>query len=130
MQTIGDYLRREREARKISLSEVSQWTKVSRHYLEWLEKDEYEKIPQGPYLKGYISSYAAYIGINTQEALKRYDSSQQDRTRAEELTYEIPKDKNKNRLNGILENKRGWFLSSFAICFIKFKKLLMLLQII
>ncbi len=130
MQTIGDYLKSEREARNISLSEVSHWTKVSEYYLDWLEKDDYEKIPEGPYIKGYISSYAAYIGISTDEALKRFDSSQRDRNKTNEMLCEISEDKKRQRMNGILKTKRAWSLSGFTICFLKIKKLLMLLQII
>ncbi len=124
MQTIAHYLKSEREARDISLGEVSRWTKVSKHYLDWLEKDDYEKIPEGPYIKGYISSYAAYIGISTDEALKRFDSSQGDRNITNEMPYEISEDKKRQRMNGILKTKRAWSLSGFTICFLKIKKLL------
>ncbi len=105
MQTIGDFLRSEREAKKISLSEVSNWTKVSEQYLDCLEKGDYEKIPQGPYLKGYISSYATYIGISKDEALKHFESSQQDRIDSEEIPSEIPKRKNRQWLNEIFKRK-------------------------
>jgi cytoskeleton protein RodZ len=107
MRTIGNFLRSEREAKKISLSEVSNWTKVSEQYLDSLEKGDYEKIPQGPYLRGYISSYAAYIGINKDEALKRYESSQLDRIKSEEITSGIPKKKNRQWLNEIFKRKIG-----------------------
>ena len=56
MQTLGDYLKKGREARNISLSDVSDLTKISKIYLECLEKDEYTKIPGKPYVKGYIST--------------------------------------------------------------------------
>lgn len=107
MQTIGDFLRSEREARKISLSEVSNWTKVSEQYLDCLEKGDYEKIPQGPYLRGYISSYAAYIGINKDEVLKRYEASQPDWIESEKIPSEIPTKKNRQWLNEIFKRKIG-----------------------
>ncbi len=105
MQTIGDFLRSEREAKKISLSEVSNWTKVSEQYLDCLEKGDYEKIPQGPYLRGYLSSYAAFIGINKDEVLQRYELSQLDRIKSEEIISEIPKKKNRQWLNEIFKRK-------------------------
>jgi len=74
MQTVGDYLKKEREARNISLREVARLTKISEFYLDYLEKDDYERLPQGPYIKGYISSYVRLIGGNTDEALRLYDS--------------------------------------------------------
>ena len=45
MQTIGNYLKSGREARNIPLSEVARSTKISKWYLDCLEKDEFDKIP-------------------------------------------------------------------------------------
>ena len=52
MQSFGDYLKKEREARNISLREVAHSTKISEWYLKYLEKDAYDKIPAGPYIRG------------------------------------------------------------------------------
>ncbi|MEN8806836.1 MAG: DUF2914 domain-containing protein [Desulfobacterales bacterium] len=83
MQTVGNYLRQEREAKNISLGEVAQLTKISEFYLDFLEKDDYEKLPQGPYIKGYISSYARLIGSNADEAIKLYNSLQEQMSQIE-----------------------------------------------
>ncbi len=83
MQTVGNYLRQEREAKNISLGEVAQLTKISEFYLDFLEKDDYEKLPQGPYIKGYISSYARLIGSNADEAIKLYNSLQEQMNQIE-----------------------------------------------
>jgi cytoskeletal protein RodZ len=95
METVGDYLKKEREAKNISLREVSRLTKISEFYLDFLEKDDYEKLPQGPYIKGYISSYARLIGGNADEALKLYASVQKQRDDADELSPKKPKDDGK-----------------------------------
>jgi hypothetical protein len=95
METVGDYLKKEREAKNISLRKVSRLTKISEHYLEYLEKDDYEKLPQGPYITGYISSYARLIGGNADEALKLYASRQKQTGDAEELSPKKSKDNGK-----------------------------------
>lgn len=74
METVGVYLKKEREAKAISLGEVARLTKISKFYLDFIEKDEFEKLPQGPYIKGYISSYSEQIGSDVDEALKLYDA--------------------------------------------------------
>lgn len=74
METVGVYLKKEREAKAISLGEVARLTKISKFYLDYIEKDEFEKLPQGPYIKGYISSYSEQIGSDVDEALKLYDA--------------------------------------------------------
>jgi len=86
METVGAYLKKEREAKNISLRKVSNLTKISEFYLDCLEKGDYEKLPQGPYIKGYISSYAELIGGNADEALKLYTSTQKQRVDVDELS--------------------------------------------
>ena len=93
METVGVYLKNERETKNISLREVSRLTKISEFYLDYIEKDDYEKLPQGPYIKGYISSYSRFIGGDVDEALKLYDSLNRKRNQTEEIQPEIPKDK-------------------------------------
>ena len=95
METVGDYLKKEREAKNISLRKVSRLTKISEHYLEYLEKDDYEKLPQGPYITGYISSYARLIGGNADEALKLYTSRREKTDDAEEFSPKKSKDNGK-----------------------------------
>ena len=73
MQSFGDYLKRQREDRNVSLREIASLTNITERYLDFIEKDDYAKIPEGPYLRGYISSYAKSIGINANEALDRFD---------------------------------------------------------
>lgn len=97
MQTIGSYLKSGREARNIRLSEVAQSTKISKWYLDCLEKDEFDKIPGGPYIKGYITSYASFIGIEEDEILKRYDSLQLNSADENEVQDHLPLNKKRQK---------------------------------
>jgi cytoskeletal protein RodZ len=111
MQTLGDYLKKEREARDISLSEVSDCTKISKIYLDCLEKDEFSKIPGETYVKGYISSYAECLGINEREALQLYDSFQIATYNGEEAEPEIPKAKT----SFFFSTKKTWLVITFCL---------------
>jgi len=93
METVGVYLKREREAKNISLSEVSRLTKISKFYLDYIERDDFQKLPQGPYIKGYISSYSRLIGSNVNQALELYDSLNKKRPLGEDVQPEIQKSK-------------------------------------
>ena len=114
MQTLGDYLKKGREARNISLSDVSDYTKISKIYLDCLENDEYANIPAEPYVKGYISSYAACVGINEHEALKLYDNFQIEAKDAQELNSEILDDKRSSTPLLPRFNKKIWLISTFS----------------
>jgi cytoskeletal protein RodZ len=98
MQTIGNCLKSGREARNIELSEVARSTKISKWYLDCLEKDEFDKIPGGPYIKGYIASYASFIGIEEDEILKRYDSLQVNIADENEIPDHLPQEKKRQKL--------------------------------
>jgi cytoskeletal protein RodZ len=83
MHTVGIDLKKEREANNISLEEVARLTKISPVYLERIEKNEFDKIPQGPYIKGYISSYASAIGCDAEKLISLYESENRKQADAE-----------------------------------------------
>src|SRR6266436_8105484 len=70
--TLGEKLRQAREERGIPLSEVAEQTRISSLYLQSIENDDYKPLPGGIFNKGFIKSYAKYVGIDEQEALLDY----------------------------------------------------------
>jgi cytoskeletal protein RodZ len=70
--TLGEKLRQAREERGITLSEVAEHTRISSLYLESIENDDYRNLPGGIFNKGFVKSFAKYVGINEQEALADY----------------------------------------------------------
>jgi len=115
MQTIGSCLKSGREARNIRLSEVAQSTKISKWYLDCLEKDEFDKIPGGPYIKGYIASYASYIGIEEEEILKQYDSLQINSDDENDVQDHLPEDKKRQKSPVFSFSKKNLLILSMAV---------------
>ena len=72
--TLGEKLRQAREDRGLTVSEVADQTRISPHYLECIENDDYHTLPGGIFNKGFVKSYAKFVGINEQEALSDYSS--------------------------------------------------------
>ncbi|MBX3300298.1 MAG: helix-turn-helix domain-containing protein [Acidobacteria bacterium] len=70
--TLGEKLRQAREERGISIAEVAEQTRISPHYLESIENDNYDPLPGGIFNKGFIKAYAKYVGIDEQEAISDY----------------------------------------------------------
>ncbi|MBC7901113.1 MAG: helix-turn-helix domain-containing protein [Saprospiraceae bacterium] len=70
--TLGEKLRQAREERGISISEVSEQTRISSLYLAAIENDNYKTLPGGIFNKGFVKSYAKFIGFDEQEALQDY----------------------------------------------------------
>lgn len=71
-QTLGSFLRREREKRGLTLEQVSAATKVSLKILQALEEDAYSNLPAKPFLRGFVASYVRFIGLDPQEILTRF----------------------------------------------------------
>ena len=70
--TLGEKLRQAREERGITLSEVAEQTRISPQYIESIEHDDYRSLPGGIFNKGFVKSFAKYVGVNEQEALADY----------------------------------------------------------
>ena len=70
--TLGEKLRAAREERGFSISEVSEQTRISSLYLQSIEHDDYRILPGGIFNKGFVKSYAKFVGLNEQEALADY----------------------------------------------------------
>jgi len=71
--TLGEKLRKIRNERRISLNEVSKHTQIQLKYLEYLEEGNYDKLPAEVYVKGFLKSYASFLGVNENSLLKLYN---------------------------------------------------------
>jgi cytoskeletal protein RodZ len=70
---VGQYLKRERELRGISLEQVAGITKISPHYLNAIDADQFDSLPSKIFAKGFVKSYAKAIGLNQDEVVLRYE---------------------------------------------------------
>ena len=73
LEGFGAYLRGEREARQVSLDELSRVTKIRRSILEVIEGDCVDALPPEVIVRGFIQMYAVYLGLDREEVLSRYE---------------------------------------------------------
>ncbi len=71
--TVGEYLRRLREEKQISLEQVSRGTNIRLNYLEAIENDKWEQLPSLPQGRGFARLYAAYLGLNSRDVFDEVD---------------------------------------------------------
>jgi cytoskeleton protein RodZ len=71
-ETLGEKLRAAREARGISVRDVAEQTRIAPMYIECIENDNYKPLPGGIFNKGFVKSYARFIGMDENEALQDY----------------------------------------------------------
>ena len=72
-ETLGKYLKQQRESKKISLREVAKSTKVRETILKAIEEDQHHLLPPTTYVKGFLLSYAKYLHLNPNDVLLRYE---------------------------------------------------------
>ncbi|MCM3900676.1 MAG: helix-turn-helix domain-containing protein [Pyrinomonadaceae bacterium] len=70
--TIGEQLRLTREERGIPLREISDETRISIHYLEAIESNDYKRLPGGIFNRSFVRAYARCIGYDEKEAIEGY----------------------------------------------------------
>lgn len=73
LASFGEELRREREIRGISLKEISDATKISKRFLEALERNDHRTLPAPVFTRGFVREYARYVGLNAEEMVNRYN---------------------------------------------------------
>jgi cytoskeleton protein RodZ len=72
-ETLGKYLKNQRESNKISLREVAKNTRVREHILRAIEEDQYHLLPPATYVKGFLLAYAKYLRLDPNDVLLRYE---------------------------------------------------------
>jgi cytoskeletal protein RodZ len=70
--SLGSYLRRERERREMSLQDISAATKIQLKFLEALEHDDYDQLPPAPFVVGFLRAYAQCLSLEPEEIIATY----------------------------------------------------------
>src|SRR6266568_4897891 len=73
LASFGEELRREREIRGISLKEIADATKISKRFLEAIERNDHRTLPAPVFTRGFVREYAKYLGLSSDEIVNRYN---------------------------------------------------------
>jgi cytoskeletal protein RodZ len=71
-ESVGSFLRSEREHRRMSLAEVSRLTRIPTGSLASIESDRFDELPAEVFVRGFLKAYAQAVGILPAEVLARY----------------------------------------------------------
>jgi cytoskeletal protein RodZ len=75
METVGTYLRRSREAKRMSVEEVSRATRVPASSVDRIEADRFDELPGEVFVRGFLKSYARAVGLQAEDVMARYTAS-------------------------------------------------------
>jgi cytoskeleton protein RodZ len=71
---IGNSLREARYRQQLELTDVEQATKIRARHLQALEEESFEVLPAPTYVKGFLRTYADYLGLDGQLYVDEYNS--------------------------------------------------------
>jgi hypothetical protein len=71
---IGNSLREARQRQQLDLTEVEQATKIRARYLRALEEEAFDVLPAQTYVKGFLRTYADWLGLDGQLYVDEYNS--------------------------------------------------------
>ena len=71
---IGESLRRARTERGLELATVSEAIKIRVRYLRALEAEDWDALPAPAYARGFLRTYATYLGLDADQVLKVYNT--------------------------------------------------------
>src|SRR4051794_7381574 len=89
-ERLGTMLRRAREERSLTLSDVSAATKVPRYLLEMLERGDLSDLPAEVFVRGFIRSYSKLVSLPDVEPVALYDRAMKARTEATRVEASKP----------------------------------------
>ncbi len=75
MKSIGSYLKSVRKAKKISLNELAEETKIKKEFIDAIEKESWQHLPEFPVVRGFVKNIATALELDRDKttALLRRD---------------------------------------------------------
>lgn len=74
-RSVGAILREARKRRQIELSEVEAATRIRLGYLRAIEAEDWDVLPGGVYNRGFIRTYASFLGLDGDRLAAEYRES-------------------------------------------------------
>jgi curved DNA-binding protein CbpA len=68
----GEALRRLRERAGVELHDIELSTKISAQHLRNMEEENFEKLPETVFVRGYLKSYARHLGLDADKVANDY----------------------------------------------------------
>src|SRR5215217_3379685 len=105
MFEIGTSLREARLRQQLDFPELEQATKIRGKYLRALEDEQFDVLPAQTYVKGFLRSYAEYLGLDGQLYVDEYNSR-----------FVVGEEASRPALDALPRRRRGACTSSPGCC--------------
>jgi hypothetical protein len=90
VETLGMYLRAERERRLIGLDQVEAATCIRAAQLRAIEEDRFDDLPAETYARGFVRTYAEQLGLEPEDVVDRFNRQWADTHEAGDADLPAP----------------------------------------
>lgn len=73
VRDIGSTLRQARDRRALPIDECAEGTRIRSKYLMALEENQFEALPEPAYARGFLRTYASFLGLDPGRLLDLFD---------------------------------------------------------
>jgi len=74
MKSLGEYLKKERELRGVTIEGIASITRISSRFIHALENDDFKNLPSEVFVKGFLRAYTKCVGIDPNEVISIYEN--------------------------------------------------------
>ena len=89
-ETIGDLLRRTRMEYGAEIETIAAALRIRAAYLTAIEQARYDRLPGSVYALGFVRAYAAHLGLDGEEAVRRFKQEAAGLDRRRDLAFPVP----------------------------------------
>ncbi|HBG82097.1 TPA: hypothetical protein DDW69_04685 [candidate division CPR2 bacterium] len=88
---LGELLRSKRESLGYSVKEVELNTRIRSKYILAFEADDFEKLPDDVYIKGFLKNYSDFLGLEYQDVLALYNREKSIDLKVKKISIKVIK---------------------------------------
>jgi cytoskeleton protein RodZ len=101
--SLGEYFQRAREAKGLTLEEAAARTRILPQYLKAVEENNYARLPDEVFAKGFVRSYARILGLDEAAVVRKFDESggqfYAKRAERETLRQQLEEEERRKKVN-------------------------------
>jgi cytoskeletal protein RodZ len=102
-ESLGEVFQKAREARGLTLDDAASKTRILPFYLKAVEENNYARLPDEVFAKGFVRSYARILGLDEIAVIKKFDESggqfYAKRAERETLKLRLQEEERRKRIN-------------------------------
>lgn len=88
--TIGDLLRDTRKSYGGNIERIADMLRIRASYLTAIEESQYDKLPGPVYAQGFVRAYAVHLGLDGDEAIRRFKQEVAGIEVSRDLSFPVP----------------------------------------